>query len=315
MLLSIIIPVYNEAEGLPTLMARLLPVMRGVNCDYELIFVNDGSTDETGRILADLADDDDRVKLLCFTRNFGHQAAITAGLDFADGDAAVVMDADLQDPPEILPEMLRLWDQGYDVVSAQRQARPGDGFLKRSTASAFYWFMRRFVDQRLTPEVGDFLLFIRTSVLALPNFREQHRCMRGLDGPQRSNYSDSTGRTRPWHHQVPAVQNIATGVDCHQFVLRIASAHQHECGFSGDVIRLWVFALQYFCSPDRQNCLYPDGPRWCASRSSSRDRSLWQWGRSGTMLLGSSKNPSGGRSMLSRTWPLPRCAANCQSAV
>ncbi len=180
MLLSIIIPVYNEAEGLPALMARLLPVLRGVDCDYELIFVNDGSTDATGRILADLAGDDDRVKLLSFTRNFGHQAAITAGLDFADGDAAVVMDADLQDPPEILPEMLRLSGQGYDVVSAQRQARPGDGFLKRSTASAFYWFMRRFVDQRLIPEVGDFRLFSRTAVLALRNFREQHRFMRGL---------------------------------------------------------------------------------------------------------------------------------------
>ncbi len=180
MLLSIIIPVYNEEEGLPALMARLRPLLRNMDCDCEVIFVNDGSTDETGRILADWSAGDRRMKLLSFSRNFGHQVAVTAGLDFANGDAVVVMDADLQDPPELLPEMLRLMAQGYDVVSAQRQARPGDGFWKRSTATAFYWFMRRFVDQRLAPEVGDFRLFSRTAVLALRRFREQHRFMRGL---------------------------------------------------------------------------------------------------------------------------------------
>ena len=180
MLLSIIIPVYNEEEGLPALMVRLRPLLRNMDCDCELIFVNDGSTDETGRILAGWSAGDRRVKLLSFSRNFGHQVAVTAGLDFANGDAVVVMDADLQDPPELLPEMLRLMVQGYDVVSAQRQARPGDGFWKRSTATAFYWFMRRFVDQRLAPEVGDFRLFSRTAVLALRRFREQHRFMRGL---------------------------------------------------------------------------------------------------------------------------------------
>jgi glycosyltransferase involved in cell wall biosynthesis len=180
MLLSIIIPVYNEAESLPALVARLRPIVRGMDCDYELIFVNDGSTDDTSCILGELSAVDHRVKVLSFSRNFGHQTAITAGLDFANGDATVVMDADLQDPPELLPEMLRLMRQGYDVVSAQRQARPGDGLWKRSTASAFYWFMRRFVDQRLLPEVGDFRLFSRAAVLAIRRFREQHRFMRGL---------------------------------------------------------------------------------------------------------------------------------------
>ena len=180
MLLSIIIPVYNEAESLPALMARLQPIVRGLDCDYELIFVNDGSTDETSRMLQELCAVDQRVKVLSFSRNFGHQTAITAGLDFANGDATAVMDADLQDPPELLPEMLRLMRQGYEVVSAQRQARPGDGILKRGTASAFYWFMRRFVDQRLLPEVGDFRLFSRSAVLAIRRFREQHRFMRGL---------------------------------------------------------------------------------------------------------------------------------------
>jgi dolichol-phosphate mannosyltransferase len=180
MLLSIIIPVYNEAESLAALMARLRPVVQLLDGDYEVVFVNDGSTDESGSMLAEMSAADRRLKVLKFSRNFGHQAAITAGLDFANGDAAVVMDADLQDPPELLPDMLRLMQQGYDVVSAQRQARPGDGFWKRGTASAFYWLMRHFVDRRLLPEVGDFRLFSRSAILAIRRFREQHRFMRGL---------------------------------------------------------------------------------------------------------------------------------------
>jgi dolichol-phosphate mannosyltransferase len=180
MLLSIIIPVHNEEASVSALMARLRPAVQDLNAEYEVIFVDDGSTDKTGNMLAKMSAADRRVKILTFSRNFGHQAAITAGLDFADGDAAVVMDADLQDPPELLPEMFLLMKQGYDVVSAQRRARPGDGLWKRATASMFYWFMRRFVDRRLLPEVGDFRLFSRSAVLAIRRFREQHRFMRGL---------------------------------------------------------------------------------------------------------------------------------------
>jgi dolichol-phosphate mannosyltransferase len=180
MLLSIVIPVYNEADSLSPLMARLRQVVQRMEAEYELIFVDDGSTDASGRILSEMSAADRRVKVLSFSRNFGHQTAITAGLDFANGDAAVVMDADLQDPPELLPEMLRLMQQGYDVVSAQREARPGDGLWKRGTAEMFYWFMRRFVDRRLLPEVGDFRLFSRGAILAIRRFREQHRFMRGL---------------------------------------------------------------------------------------------------------------------------------------
>jgi dolichol-phosphate mannosyltransferase len=180
MLVSIVIPVYNEAQCLPALLARLRPAVERLDADYEVIFVNDGSTDESSSVLDEMSATDPRLKVLGLSRNFGHQAAITAGLDFADGDAVVVMDADLQDPPELLPEMLYWMRQGYDVVSAQRQARPGDGFAKRTTAATFYWFMRRFVDRRLVPEVGDFRLFSRQAVLAVRSFREQHRFMRGL---------------------------------------------------------------------------------------------------------------------------------------
>src|SRR5690349_20029985 len=120
MILSIVIPVINEAEALPVLLPALKPVLESMDCDYELLFVNDGSKDQSAGILRELASNDPRVKVLNFARNFGHQAAITAGLDFASGDAVVVMDADLQDPQDLLPEMLKLFLQGYDVVSAQR---------------------------------------------------------------------------------------------------------------------------------------------------------------------------------------------------
>ena len=180
MLLSVVIPVYNEAEALPILFRSLSEVLRGMDCNYELILVDDGSQDETSRILLKAAADDRRIKVLGFSRNFGHQAAITAGLDFASGDAVVVMDADLQDPPEILPEMVELFQRGYDVVSAQRIQRQGETILKRTTASLFYWIMRHMVDKRMLPEVGDFRLFSRAAIVAIRNFREQHRFMRGL---------------------------------------------------------------------------------------------------------------------------------------
>ena len=180
MLLSIVIPVYNEAANLQLTLQALQAELSRVGGDSEIVFVNDGSTDESQGILAGFAAADSTIKVLNFSRNFGQQAAITAGLDFAAGDAVVIMDADLQDPPEILAEMVKLYQQGYDVVSAQRVSREGDGFFKRLTAAVFYWIMQRAVDRRIVPEVGDFRLLSRAAVLALRRFREQHRFMRGL---------------------------------------------------------------------------------------------------------------------------------------
>src|SRR5262245_12250785 len=139
MLLSIVIPVYNEAVNLEATLWALQSELCKVGCDTEIVFVNDGSTDGSQAILAGFAVADSTIKVLNFSRNFGHQAAITAGLDFAAGDAVVIMDADLQDPPEILADMVKLYQQGYDVVSAQRVSRDGEGIFKRLTASAFYW--------------------------------------------------------------------------------------------------------------------------------------------------------------------------------
>ena len=180
MLLSIAVPVYNEKEVLSAFIAAVRETMSAAQCEYELILVDDGSTDGTTDLVADAALADPRIKALFFSRNFGHQIAITAGLDHAEGDAVVVLDADLQDPPQLLPSMLELILKGYDIVSAQRTNREGDGFLKRFTAKAFYRIMRAGVDERLVPEVGDFRMFSRRAVLALRQLPEKHRFMRGM---------------------------------------------------------------------------------------------------------------------------------------
>ncbi len=179
-MLSIVVPVHNELEVLPQLLSTLKRVMSAARYDYEIFIVDDGSTDGTTEALSLAAAGDSTIRVLFFSRNFGHQAAITAGLDFASGDAVAVIDADLQDPPELLPEMMNLIEQGYDVVSPQRIAREGDGWLKRYTAKLFYWIMRRMVDKRIQDEVGDFRLFSRRAVTAMRSLREQHRFMRGM---------------------------------------------------------------------------------------------------------------------------------------
>src|SRR5262245_8788846 len=179
MLLSVVIPVYNEREALPKLLTALRRALEE-ECDYEIIFVDDGSRDGTSEALRDAAQKDPRIKSIFFSRNFGHQAAITAGLDFASGDAVAVMDADLQDPPELLPQMLAQLQDGYDVVSARRVSREGDGFLKRYTAKLFYWMIRKLVDKRVQTEVGDFRLFSKRAVTGIRTLREQHRFMRGM---------------------------------------------------------------------------------------------------------------------------------------
>ncbi len=180
MLLSIAVPVYNEREALPEFLATVHRVMQAAQCDYELIVVDDGSVDGTTELLEAAAAGNPRLKVLVFSRNFGHQVAITAALDHASGDAVAVIDADLQDPPELLPQMIELLERGHDVVSAQRMTRKGDGVFKRLTARAFYWFMKKGVNQRLMPEVGDFRMFSRRAIIALRQLPERHRFMRGM---------------------------------------------------------------------------------------------------------------------------------------
>jgi polyisoprenyl-phosphate glycosyltransferase len=181
-LYSIVIPVYNEAEVLPSLYNRLTRVMEGLVEPYEIIFVNDGSRDDSTALLRDFQDRDARVKFVSFSRNFGHQIAITAGLDYSSGQAAVVMDADLQDPPEVIPRLIEQWRKGYDIVFAVRAKRQGEGFFKRATAALFYRLFRRMAATEIPLDAGDFRLMSRRAVEALQSIRERNRFIRGLAG-------------------------------------------------------------------------------------------------------------------------------------
>jgi glycosyltransferase involved in cell wall biosynthesis len=178
--LSIVIPVFNEELAIPALRLRMSAFLRELSCEVELLFVNDGSSDGSLDLLGAWADAEPRVKILCMARNFGHQAAVTAGLDEATGDAVVVMDADLQDPPEVIPRMLDKYRQGYDVVYGRRMSRSGESRFKRFTAWAFYRCMRSLVHKDLPADVGDFRLISRDCLAALKAMRETHRFLRGM---------------------------------------------------------------------------------------------------------------------------------------
>lgn len=173
-------PVFNEAESLPELYRRMCKVMDGLDGTCELILVNDGSQDGTPQLLRALQTADARVRVLEFSRNFGHQMAITAGLDYAGGSAVVIIDADLQDPPEAIPQLVTEWQRGAQVVFAVRAKRLGESWLKRSTAAAFYRIINRLTELHIPLDSGDFRLLDRQVVLALREVREHHRFMRGL---------------------------------------------------------------------------------------------------------------------------------------
>jgi glycosyltransferase involved in cell wall biosynthesis len=179
-LLSFVIPMYNESEVLPLLIERFAALARTLPCDVEWVVVNDGSRDGTAALLAAWAARDDRVKFVDLARNFGHPAALTAGLDHASGGAVVIMDADLQDPPEVVTEMLERYRQGYDIAYAQRIKRHGETQFKVRTAAAFYWLMRQFVHRDLPANSSDFRLMSRDAVEALGHLREGQRFLRGM---------------------------------------------------------------------------------------------------------------------------------------
>jgi len=182
-LLSIILPVFNEQDVIPELHRRLtefLGELSEIAGRWEVIFVDDGSQDESPRLLDALAEMDPRFRVVHFARNFGHQVAITAGLDRAEGDAVVVMDADLQDPPEVVKAMLAEWRRGFDVVYGVRSKRSGETLFKRATAALFYRLMNAALGVKIPSDAGDFRLLSRPVVLTLRSLREKHRFMRGL---------------------------------------------------------------------------------------------------------------------------------------
>jgi polyisoprenyl-phosphate glycosyltransferase len=177
--ISVVVPAYNEAAGLDTFHCRLLLALAGLE-SWEVVYVNDGSTDGTLAVIEVLHRCDDRVAMVSLSRNFGKEIAITAGLDHAAGDAVVVIDADLQDPPELIPELITCWRAGFDMVYAKRRSRAGESWFKRRTARGFYRLMQRMGDLRLPEDAGDFRLMSRRVVDAVRQMREQHRFMKGL---------------------------------------------------------------------------------------------------------------------------------------
>jgi glycosyltransferase involved in cell wall biosynthesis len=178
--LTVVVPAYNEAEVLSEFHARLFLVMQGLNETWEVIFVNDGSRDGTLSVLESLHRADPHVVVLSLSRNFGKEIAITAGIDHAAGQVVIVIDADLQDPPEIIPDLVAGWREGFDTVYARRRRRDGETWLKKATANAFYRLMQYMGGVHLPPNTGDFRLISRRVVDALRQLREQHRFMKGL---------------------------------------------------------------------------------------------------------------------------------------
>ena len=182
--LSVVIPVYNEEESLPELDRRLRSFLAELQVDisWEVVFVDDGSRDASATLLQEMALREPRYKVISFARNFGHQIAITAGMDRAEGEAVVVMDADLQDPPEVVREMLARWREGFEVVYAVRERRLGETWFKKITAAIFYRMFRAMLGFDVALDAGDFRLMSRTVILTLRSLRERHRFIRGLVG-------------------------------------------------------------------------------------------------------------------------------------
>ena len=177
---SIVAPIYNELENLPELYRRVKEVMDSTNEPWELILVDDGSTDGSTTALRELAKKDKCVRPVIFARNFGHQVAVTAGLDYSRGDAVIIIDADLQDPPELILEMAKKWKEGYEVVYAVRAEREGESWFKLWTASLFYRLIYRITDVKIPLDTGDFRLMDRSVVEVMNNMRERHRFLRGM---------------------------------------------------------------------------------------------------------------------------------------
>lgn len=178
---TIIIPAYNEEESLPLLYERLNNVINKLdNYEFEMLFVNDGSKDKTIKIIKELRSSDKRVSYVDFSRNFGKEVAMIAGLDYAQGDCVIFIDADLQDPPELIPELIKYWEEGYDDVYARRRSRKGESFLKKFTSKMYYKVLQKMTRIEIQRDTGDFRLLDRRCVNALKQLRETQRCSKSM---------------------------------------------------------------------------------------------------------------------------------------
>ena len=179
-ILSVVTPVYNEEENIDEFYSRVLKATQDLNLELEIIYINDGSHDNTIEIINRQSEKDNRIAVLDLSRNFGKEIALTAGLDYASGDAVIVIDSDLQDPPEVIPELVKKWRDGNEVVNARRIKRKGEGFLKKITSHIYYRLLFFISDIKIPMDTGDFRLLNRNALDAISQLREKHRYMKGL---------------------------------------------------------------------------------------------------------------------------------------
>ncbi|HLA08282.1 MAG TPA: glycosyltransferase family 2 protein [Anaerolineales bacterium] len=227
---SVIAPVFNEKENLPELFRRVKEVMDQTRKPWELILVDDGSSDGSIDIMRELARRNKQIRPVIFARNFGHQVAVTAGLDYSRGDAVVIIDADLQDPPELILEMAKKWQEGYEVVFAVRTEREGESWFKLWTASLFYRLIYRITDVNIPLDTGDFRLMDRKVVNVMNKMRERHRFLRGMSawvgfrqiGVEYKRAARTVGETKyPFRKMFRLAINAVTGFS--YFPLQVAT--------------------------------------------------------------------------------------------
>ena len=250
---SIVVPAYNEENTLAEFYARLAKVLQSLDGGSEILFVNDGSTDETEKILQQLHQKDPRVRILHLSRNFGHQVAITAGIDLAQGRACLIMDADLQDPPEVIPEMVRLWHAGFEVVYGLRKKRLGESRFKLATASLFYKALKHLAHIEIPQNVGDFRLLDRKVVDALKTLPERNRFVRGLVSWVGFRQTDLlyerdgrfAGETK--YPFLKMLQFALDGITSFSATpLRLATWMGLLCSFASFLLILWVIGAKLF---------------------------------------------------------------------
>jgi len=179
-LLSIVTPVYDETENLDEFYSRILSATKDLNLETEIIYINDGSQDNSIQVINKQREKDERITIIDLSRNFGKEIALTAGLDHTSGDAAIVIDSDLQDPPELIPRLVEEWSNGYDVVNARRTKRKGESFLKKITSYIYYRLLFHLSDINIPMDTGDFRLLNKNALDSLSKLREKHRYMKGL---------------------------------------------------------------------------------------------------------------------------------------
>ena len=227
---SIIAPIYNEIDNIPELYRRVREVMTSMRKPWELVLVDDGSTDGSTEKIRELAKADKHVRPVIFARNFGHTVAVTAGWDYARGDAAVIIDADLQDPPEVIPELAAKWEEGYEVVYAVRAEREGETWFKKVTATLFYRLIRWITDVDIPVDTGDFRLMDRKVVDVLKKMKERHRFPRGMSawvgfkqiGVEYKRAARKAGVTKyPFRKMLKLAANAITGFS--YFPLQVAT--------------------------------------------------------------------------------------------